>query len=1041
MMKNIKKLFFVVAIMLSIASFAPILSNVMNITKAAFLAQYVQVVDFDDTANIGGRYYIAEGKSVEYDGVDYEYASDVTVEVKDPLNQTVTIQDDNGADYVDVTMRGKYSVIYSAPTFSQVLYFTAVEGIYAFEFEENSSYIIPSVMNVNATKSVTLPNPSVVDENGEEIENAIVEVKVLKPNTNTPLESPDITLVEGHYVFAVDTIGVWTIEYLYKSADSRVLASTTKTITANNTYNNTYNLTYVYDSSVPTTAITGVEQELPSITAKNPSGNEVEVYYIIHASKVVYNSQTGAIESNTDVTSSVIDGTKFTPNADGDYLITYVVKDFFDNTAASTTFSINDVKDTQAPTVKIVNPYTETPTDEDASFRIPAKVATSNFVLPAIWAEDNVSLSLDKLTLTRKIVRTNGDVIYEASTTPNKDLVFNYNSASYSLDTNTQEAVVLADNVTFSSGTYTITYIAKDEAGNESTSLTYRVVLETNFVDDEDPTIEWTETEAMPINARIGDTISFASPTVEDNVDTRIKTKVEYFFYTSTEPTAQDWQELVAEDGIYEIEVVSAQELRIRATAYDSHENLNTITHVVDIIDTNDQEEITIADYAFNDFGNYEQGQEITLGTVTFEDDYIDFVSFDIFVSVQLANDDIISLDPYDAQTQIIEGSVRDQLEITNAKIFASFAGDYTVVYVAKDLKNNYVMREFDFTVAPYDEQVDIEFTKLPTALNGGTLELGSKITLPQAEFSAPQGATTSYTVRVVNGPTGATINRYEFKPTKVGTYTIEYYGTVIVGAETTNPVKSYTVEVVDTTIPVIGEVYVEPVVAIDYVLTIPQFTASDLSEIDEENSKVVLTSKSFGSRTIYYGDTNSNRVVTLTNNEIYTLTFTVKDIYGNTATLTKTIKVGDTDAPVVTIEDADDFVPTSMNVGDKLTLDISKITVTDLVDTSLSTADLQITLTKDNEEVDNIYGDSTTSYQYEMLTAGTYTLTITVEDAAGNTAETITRTIVVSEDANDGADSTEVIGIVLLVVAVLILAGAIVYFIISKKKADRYKA
>lgn len=1041
-MKKIKKLFLAVALIFGLTSLLPSLVFIQNTASAGTAISYILVEGFQTEANVGSRYYLVDGKLMEQvvGGALTELPATIDISVKNPLGVELTVQTDAEGDYVEVNSRGTYTVTYTLSDVQNILKFTAVEGIYSFEFEENLEQIVPSVMNINYSEKVVLPMPAVLNEDGEEIDSPIIDIKVLKPGQSEPLSSADLVLnTEGYYEFSVNAVGVWTIEYLYKSADGRVLASTSKSITANSTYNNTYTLTYVYDDTLPTTAVTGVETELPSVTATNPAGNEVEVYYTITAKKVVYNTTTGVVETNVDVTNDVISGSTFTPNADGDYLITYIVKDFFGNTATSSTFPISGVTDSQAPEVKIVNAYNEDlsdlNTDYDASYDIPAKTAIKNFVLPAIWAEDNVDTTLAGLTLTRKIVKTSGDVIFESDLTPNKELVFNYDESSYTLNTATQEQATLAEGVTFGAGTYNVIYIATDSAGNESTSLSYRVVLESGFIDSEDPTIEWSDTEALPVNTRIGDTISFASPTTEDNVDSRIRTKVEYFFYNGIELTENDWTVLEAEDGIYSIEVESAQKLYIRATATDSHENTSSITKQIEIIDTNDTQALKLTDLN-EGLNDYVQGNELTLKGFTITDDYIDFVSFDYYVEVTLADSSVVKLDAYNAQVSVSG----NELTVSDAKLLASFAGDYNVYFIAKDLKNNYVIDNYTFNVGAYDEQTEIAFSKLPSTLNGGTLELGETLSLPQAEITAPAGATTSYNVRVINGPTGYSINRYEFAPTKVGTYTIEYYGTVTVGADTTNLSKTFTVEVEDTTAPVIGDIYVEPVVSLDYEFTFPQWTVTDLSEIDTENSKVVLSSTSFGTRTVYYGSTTTT-AITLGYNEVYTLTFTAKDIYGNTSTLTKTIKVGDTDAPVIEVDEDDALlIPESMNVGDKLTIDLSKISVYDLVDTDLSIDDLAITVTRDGTEVENDYGDSTTNYRYTLDTAGTYTVKLVITDAAGNSSETITRTITVTEATNDGVETTEVIGIVLIVVSALILAGAIVYFIISKRKADKYK-
>lgn len=1043
-MKKMKNLFLTLALMIGLTYFMPVISGFKNIANAApngVPFKYLSIQSFEETANVGSNYYIAEGVVLEFDGIDtYSQSTEtVSVTVKSPVGATLAVQNDVDGDYVAVNRMGTYSVVYSytddntSEVFSHTLKFKAVEGVYSFEFEENSQYIIPSNVKTTSDKKVVLPNPTVLNEDGEEILGADVEIRVLTP-TLTELTAPELVEVNGHYEFLANVEGNWTVEYLYKSGN-RVLASTTRTISSTNSFVNEYTLTFVYNATVPTAAVTGVETTLPSVTARNANGNQVSSYYTINVKRAVYNSQTGLLESATDVTEDVIsENNIFTPNQDGDYIITYTVKDFYNNTASVSSFEIRGVKDTQAPVVKIVKPYTETPVDYDASYDIPTKTYVDNFVLPAIWAEDNVN-SIGELTLTRKIVRTNGDVVYEGTTSASKELVFNYNSGSYTIDTNTQEEVLI-DSLT--AGTYNITYIAKDSSGNESTSATYRVVIEAGFIDDVNPTITWSTTQVLPGTRKAGDVLTFPAPTVSDNVHTRVRTVVEYFFYDGVEPLEEDWTVLELEDGVYTLEILNKSELRLRATAYDAHTNSTTITATVDIIDTNDTKELKMLSVTdLSGLNTFIQGNELTLNTVEFEDDYINYVSVDIFATV-MVNGKQVKLDAYNAlvDAEIGGGLEDDVISVSDAKLLASFEGDYTFTFVAKDLQNNYAIFFYTESIAPFTEQTEIAFTKLPASLNGGKLELGQSIDLPQAELTGPQSATKSYIVRLINSPSGAIINSNVFTPSKIGIYTIEYYGTVNDGFTIENVSKTFTVEVQDTTAPVIEDIYIQPVVELGYSLQLDAFIASDISEIDAENSKVTVTSKSLGSRTFYYGE---NVSLTLSYNQVYTLTFTAKDIHGNTSTTTKTIKVGDTDAPILEVEEG--IVPTTATVGQKLTIDLSKITVSDIVDTALSVEDVVITVTRDGETIVNNHGDSTTDYEFNLSQAGQYTVTFKVTDANGNESITVTKTVSVTASPNSGLETTEVLGIVLIVVSVLILAGAVVYFVISKKKADQYKA
>ena len=1038
-MKKIKKLFSVIALLVFSSALMPVIGAFTKLSNAIPETNfsYLTVEEFEDEANVGSTYVIKNAKVWDNaSGTITLSSASATVSVKDPIGADVELADNAGEKSFKVNYVGNYEIIYTYNGYSQAVVMTAKQGIYSFKFDENSKQIIPAyVNNTKYTGKIVLPNPTVLDEDGNKIESATVEVKVLSPE-GTYLDATALTKnAEGFYEFTPNVIGNWTVNYLYKSADGKVLASQTKSFTANNTYNNDFKLQIVGSSSKPTTAITGVTTKLPTVTGKNSvTGDKVDISYSISAKRVVYNSVTGKKVSEEDATACLQNTNEFTPDKDGDYIITYTAKNFFGNTA-TWEYSISGVKDTKAPTVRLVEPFATTPSDIDASYVLPEKAGLNNIVLPAIWADDNVDKALDKLTLTRKIVKSNNDVIYESSENPNKELVFNFDSASYTLNEDTQVAVTLAEGVTFGAGTYTISYIAKDSAGNEATAVSYKLVLDSAFVaDTEKPEVKWSESEAIPSAVRVGETIKFSKPVATDDISTRIKLVVEYQFVTGAE--TEDWTVLELKDNQYTIEAENADKLVIRATATDAYGNSETIRKEIQIHETNDTQptKIISVEKSATETGARQQN-EIELRTVKYEDDYADFVQVNAYVYVE-KDGKTVELNTYDMTKNITYGSL-DSILVENAKVWASYAGDYKVSFVSKDIKNNITIMFYSVTVAGYTDSAEIEFGKLPTTLNGGTLELGEQITMPTAEIKVPDGYTSTYNVRKISGPNGELLNKSTFKPAKVGTYVIEYYGSYNDGSAdyTVEPVQ-FTVEVKDTTKPVIDEIYVEPVVALDYALTIPQFTASDLNGIDVANSQVVLSSKSYGTKTIPYGDTTTNRVVTLRYNEVYTLTFTVKDLAGNTTTVTKQIKVGDTEPPVITIDETNKtFVAENVKLNSKLTLDLSLVKVEDLVDTDLSKEDLVITVTRDGETISNIHGDSKTNYEYNIKKAGEYTVTLKITDAAGNVSETVTRKFTVNANENNGMEKNEVIGTILIVVSVLVLAGVIVYLSFQKRK------
>ncbi len=1181
-MKKLKILFLAIAFILCFSYAVPLFSGFKNITSATPETSgfsYIQVENFVDEANVGGSYYIRANNPLSQTDIPHatlvtvgtgEDDTKIKIEVKSPFGESLgTLYYDNGTSayvntgnvlhdvdgyYVNVNTVGSYQLIYSYTDtgmglVSQPLYFTAKEGMYYFEFEKNLSQIIPAYIDTDTSsesRKIILPNPYVKNEDGTEAVNPedvdyfdFVEVRVFRsygnPATIEEIVDPDLVIVEGHYEFTVDEAGSWTIEYRYMSG-SRILETTTKTIMAGADYVTDYELSFVYDSTPPATAITGVSVTLPTVSGKDENGNPVEIYYEISAQKINYNPETGLPESPTPVNSSAFDGNEFTPPEDGDYIITYTVNDFYGHTK-SANFPIDDVVDTKVPVARLVNPYDISPAlvippeDEDASYDLPSKWGTSNIILPAIWADDNVSITLDSnptdeiydgLILTRKIVRTNGTVIYEGTSNPNKQLVFNLDGLTLNEGQVEVTSEDLEEGVSFNAGTYNVTYIAKDAAGNISQSVTYRLVLEQGYVDSIDPVVSWSTAEPLPSQIIPGDKIHFLSPTATD-VHERNRIVVSHRFGTTG-----DWEILVLENGAYEIEIEEntiETELQIKATATDAHGNIGEITKIIEIINIDDSEPTTIFSYDDDPivgyvpdgedpgedpdpvYNNYTQGQEITLPTMVYEDDFISFVNVEYFVTsgeIEFAVNGMTYGDIYPWS---------DQLTISSAKFYASVAGDYIIAIVSKDIDNNHTIFFHKINITPFAETPEIGFASLPSSINGGTVELGQTITLPVATITGAEGNITWYNIRVIGS--GATASKeFGFNATKVGTYQIEYYGAVwidflngvydsdeviiedynensiyelglaepfedtlivngvydegepftdwngnsvydadldefidgngIVDSNDTKVTDSdiskiFTIEVVDTTKPVISiHDYVQPIVAVGYELDIPQFSATDLSEIDEDNSKVVLSSKSFGTRTIKYGDIEANRSFELNYNELYTLTFTVKDIYGNTATLTKSIEVGDIVDPTISIADTTEnpFIPQNVKVGDTLTLDLAKITLLDNFSV-LENEDLVIVVKRDGATIENIYGEDKTRYAYNIEQSGEYTVKLTVTDDVGRST-TETRTFTVTADTNEGVDHNQIIGTVLIVVSVLILASVIVYFIVSKKKAGK---
>ena len=227
--------------------------------------------------------------------------------------------------------------------------------------------------------------------------------------------------------------------------------------------------------------------------------------------------------------------------------------------------------------------------------------------------------------------------------------------------------------------------------------------------------------------------------------------------------------------------------------------------------------------------------------------------------------------------------------------------------------------------------------------------------------------------------------------------------------------------------------------------LTIYGIQASDASGIDLSRSSISLSfrlaSGSASPREWTGEDAGQNQTYEIQSNVMdgtYTITYTVYDNAGNYSTSTYSIAVGDNVAPTMTFPT--EYVDETYTIGSTLTIDLSEIRVTDnnaLPDGTLPT----VTLTSNNGSTTTTIEEDESSTDtvkvYNLDEIGTYTLTFTVEDAVGQeTTETIT--FEVSERTTDTTMIYQIVGTVLIVVAVLVLAGVIIYFIVSKVKLDK---
>lgn len=250
-----------------------------------------------------------------------------------------------------------------------------------------------------------------------------------------------------------------------------------------------------------------------------------------------------------------------------------------------------------------------------------------------------------------------------------------------------------------------------------------------------------------------------------------------------------------------------------------------------------------------------------------------------------------------------------------------------------------------------------------------------------------------------------------------------------------------------------------------------PDFEVSGSGETDEDRTNVSI-SVATGSTTrtiatvslnnwnnmtnsdLTYDD-DGNLVLLLNTNGRYTLTYTVAaknsmgQPVGSTKTISYELSVGDVIAPTIEIDNTNNaFIKSTYNVGDVIDIQVDKITVEDETtidrNTLLDRLVIQVRNTSTNttttlSNTSDVPGDY--AYSYEIKEEGSYTVSIYVRDAAGNTSTTREFSFTVGDDGTSTpVNVQEIVGQVLIGVSVAILAGVVIYFVVSKVRENKSK-
>ncbi len=1080
---------------------ALVVDSITNNTKSQVYAEpqtesaltMLELSSYKDTVSLGEEYPIPT-PTFKVNGVNQTESATIEKIVTDSVGRQVDIEGDSfvvsGIGEYKIT----YNVKYNDKTYSTSISIYSTVSENSLEIIENTNRTLPGDVYQSFTGNIYIPNAKVVFADEDLAQDYNIDIKVTSPSQKVVNFDAETGVLDTSTIKDGDLLeaGTYSVTYTAKTTEGVYLDSVTEefTILPDDAFKSKYGsldykLSFDYSSTAPTTADIGDELVLPQVTGRIGS-EETPVYYTIQA-LVYINGKTENVTSQTISTNEdgryvftaqkkyTIGGQEYNVT-NGRYQFYYNVTDALGKKAEETGFTIDGVKDTQKPTITITDPYTVGETDEvkDMSYKLQNNFELGqNVVLKAVYAED-LADDFSDLTIERYIRKSDQsskeeDIYNDSERTEenvfSKDIVFNKTEV-FDFDADT-----MIDAGKLENGTYTAYYRVTDSANNTQT-ISYTFVVDNTFNFESKTTIEFQDT--FPVSINRGDKVTFTQPLASNDDDERLETRIYYKFDNSEADGWDAWTLLEPnEDGKYVVptDVEGAKTLTIRAmaisdalttkleTAVDSSADITKYTGLkygfreveITIRDNEDSQapyDVTVERWTEE---SYSQNSDITIPTLTVSDDLVDYVDIDLKIN-HINEDGTIGQEFYAENAVLMTtGSTKT---FSGATFYANLAGTYNIVYEITDAANNKICVYQSVEVAKNDIQTEPHFGNLPESLNGGKLEFGETLTLPIPEL--PVGDY-GYNVNV-RGPVGSQINKETFTPKREGTYTIVY--TLYHNEKSTETLdtKEFTVEVSDTKGPEVRvEWNLEPSYSVREPVLIPVFTASDVSGINLEDSTIVISSKLNSFRRTIYGNEiatefekgeDGRLYVPLNYNEIYTVTYTVYDnsTARNSTVVTRTIRVGDLVEPTIVLPD--NFVPTNVKLDTTLEFDTKGISVTDTngegQTVTIDSADVVITIEGPNGELENLNKDedgviNDGRFKFDITSAGDYTVIISVEDEAGNEA-IIRRPFTVNESTVTPLSDNEIITIVLICVAVLVLAGAVVYAIISSKNTKAYK-
>lgn len=808
------------------------------------------------------------------------------------------------------------------------------------------------------------------------------------------------------------------------------------------------------------------------ISVKDPNGNSLK--------EAVVDEKTGFATSFTENAiyfdaaanktyvgegKTVLGGTYFYPATKGDYKVTYKAVDDAGNAADVLEYTVA-VSDGKAPVItfdattlptnwgwKSVKNKTEELADNSIVFGMPEfydnDTATAELVVTLTVTDpqgktvarfDNINTDKDvEYTSTNSVFKTAPKYTFKADA---KSFTFDIKSYVEAIKSSMEEA-----KETYSyavTGNYSVVYTAKDKTGNTASTSTYYINVVEDYADETEPTVTVNNAPERVV-VKKGATFTVPAATFYSKEDSNLTTS---YTLTSGEKSIDVKSEEVldcTDTKIGELEV-TGETVTLTATAKSAAGNVTTKEITIKVVKASAKELSYDVVLVKNEDADLRCGVgEINYGTLKIGDIPASEVK-NVGVELGIKTSEGIYLTQFSAEIYWADNTKI----VRNITFIPTTEGTYYLEVRVFDVYGNNSVRMYPIEVAPKADS-----DSRPTGPSAGTLPTSANIyttvELVNSTFTLNNYSTYVKaadedvylaTAHEISGGRFSLMGE-EFVMMTAGTYKVTDKPLIVTTTDYTKDyqssaagyeawLNSYAIEKKsiianqdsNITFETVGASVPAYVKEVNSEVTLPAMVAyNSVENAKKEDVKVEVTHSS-GVEMKVTEQADGTYTFKPNSNGSYTVKYTAS-VGGSSDTVSFTVKVGDINAPEFTVAEH----AKTAKVGAKF--EFNAIELTDKSETGVTVLK---TLSKDGSTKATVKSLSGKGENITLDAAGTYEVTYEVTDKNGNVS-TKRFTITVTEASANTVSTIMVVTIVLIVVAVALIAGIVVYLIVSRKK------